>query len=84
MLTKIRDDLVHPVMKMNVSMEAYSEAGRVGQWYVELLLLKLFDYSGSYKNQVNAAMGKLSLGRGTNQPTFSRRQDNEGTKELGR
>lgn len=52
MLTRIRDDLVHPVMKMNVSMEAYSEAGRVGQRYVELLLLKLFDYSGSYRNRL--------------------------------
>ena len=52
MLTRIRDDLVHPVMKMNVSMEAYSEARRVGQWYVELLLLKLFNYRGSYKNRL--------------------------------
>ena len=52
LLTRIRDDLVHPVMKMNVSLEAYSEAGRVGQRYVELLLLKLFDYSGSYKNRL--------------------------------
>ena len=50
MLTRIRNDLVHAEMKMNVSMEAYTEARNMGQWYVELLFLKLFDYSGSYTN----------------------------------
>ena len=51
MLTRIRNDLVHAEMKMNVSMEAYTEARNLGQWYVELLLLKLFNYSGSYTNR---------------------------------
>ena len=52
LLTKIRTDLVHPEMKMNVSMEAYTETRNMGQRYVELLLLKLFDYSGSYRNRL--------------------------------
>ena len=52
MLTRIRNDLVHAEMKMSVSMKAYTEARNMGQWYVELLLLKLFDYSGSYTNRL--------------------------------
>lgn len=52
MLTRIRNDLVHAQMKMNVSMEAYTEARNLGQWYIELLLLKLFNYSGSYTNRL--------------------------------
>lgn len=53
MLTSIRNDLVHAEMKMkDVSMEAYSEAWNMGQWYIEQLLLKLFDYSGSYTNRL--------------------------------
>ena len=47
-----RNDLVHPRMVSPVSTEALIEARRLSQWYVELLLLKLFDYSGSYRNRI--------------------------------
>ncbi len=52
MLTRLRNDLVHAKMKINVSTEEYIEARNMGQWYVELLLLKLFDYSSSYTNRL--------------------------------
>ena len=51
-LTKIRNDLVHAEMRTNVSMEAYLEARDLGQWYVELLLLRLFGYDGQYANRI--------------------------------
>ena len=51
-LTKIRNDLVHAEMCTNVSLEAYLEARDLGQWYVELLLLKLFGYEGQYANRL--------------------------------
>lgn len=51
-LTKIRNDLVHAEMRTNVSLEAYLEARDLGQWYVELLLLRLFEYEGQYANRL--------------------------------
>ena len=51
-LTNIRNDLVHPKTRENVCLEAYLEARDLGQWYVELLLLKLFGYEGEYANRL--------------------------------
>jgi hypothetical protein len=51
-LTKTRNNLVHAAMRANVRPEAYFEARDLGQWYVELLLLKLFDYDGKYANRL--------------------------------
>lgn len=51
-LSRIRNDLVHAEMRTNVSLEAYLEARDLGQWYVELLLLKLFGYEGQYANRL--------------------------------
>ena len=52
-LVEIRNDLVHPKMKRGIlSSEAYRQARKLGLWYVELLLLKLFGYSGLYSNRL--------------------------------
>lgn len=51
-LSEIRNDLVHSEMRTNVRSEAYFEARDLGQWYVELLLLKLFGYEGPYANRL--------------------------------
>ena len=50
---EIRNDLVHSKPKLGmVPAEVYAEAHRVGQWYIELMLLRLFGYSGRYFNRV--------------------------------
>ena len=51
-LTEIRNNLVHAEIRTNVRPEAYFEARNLGQWYVELLLLKLFGYRGQYANRI--------------------------------
>ena len=52
-LVAIRNDLVHAEMKKGIlSFEAYRQARELGLWYVELLLLKLFGYSGLYSNRL--------------------------------
>ena len=52
-LVEIRNDLVHPEMKRGIlSSEAYRQARKLGLWYVELLLLKLFGYRGLYSNRL--------------------------------
>ena len=52
-LVEIRNDLVHPKMKKGIlSSEAYRQAKELGLWYVELLLLKQFGYSGLYSNRL--------------------------------
>lgn len=51
-LSEIRNDLVHAKMRTNVSLDAYLEARDLGQWYVELLLLRLFGYEGRYANRL--------------------------------
>lgn len=51
-LTIIRNDLVHAETRTHVCLEAYLEARDLGQWYVELLLLRLFGYEGKYANRL--------------------------------
>ena len=52
MLSEIRNGLVHAKMRTNICLQAYFEARDLGQWYVELLLLRLFGYKGLYVNRL--------------------------------
>ena len=55
---KMRNNLVHPDNQLGpVPPAAYAEAWHLGQWYVELMLLYLFDYSGRYYNRLRAPRG---------------------------
>ena len=54
----IRNDLVHSDRRLgSVSADAYVEAWHLGQWYIELMLLHLFDYSGRYYNRLRDREG---------------------------
>ena len=55
---KMRNNLVHPDNQLGpVPPAAYAEAWHLGQWYVELMLLYLFGYSGRYYNRLRATRG---------------------------
>ena len=57
-LVEVRNSLVHPNNRVGpVSPAAYAEARDLGQWYVELMLLREFDYSGRYNNRLPHAAG---------------------------
>ena len=51
-LIALRNALVHAKSRKNVGLDAYLEAWELGQWYVELLFLKLFGYDGQYANRL--------------------------------
>ena len=52
-ITAIRNDLVHPRQDLDdVSFYVHNEAWNLGQWYIELILLKQFCYQGSYRNRL--------------------------------
>ena len=52
-LVEMRNNLVHPKDKYgNVSSRAYYEACNLGQWYIELALLKLCGYEGNCANRL--------------------------------
>ena len=51
-IRKLRNDLVHAKKHYPDSPEAQMDALRLGQWYVELSLLKKFQYHGRYKNRL--------------------------------
>jgi hypothetical protein len=58
-IASIRNNLVHPVNKAKgsgVIMDGlfYHEALSLYMWYIELLLLYLMGFSGSYSNRINA------------------------------
>ena len=54
----VRNALAHPTSKLGpVSASVYAEAQRLGQWYIELMLLHLFGYSGRYLNRLGHAAG---------------------------
>ena len=61
-LVKMRNDLIHPQMFEDVSLNAYMEAQNLGQWYVELFLLWLIGYDNEYANRLAYAYeGKWAM-----------------------
>ena len=58
-LVKMRNDLIHPQMFEDVSLNAYMEALNLGQWYVELFLLWLIGYNGEYANRLAYGYGGI-------------------------
>ena len=52
-IVEIRNDLIHQDMSYGIlSVDVYRQARTLGLWYVEMLLLKLFDYHGIYANRL--------------------------------
>ena len=52
-ITDIRNSFIHPKGKVgNITTEALIEAWNLGQWYLEVSLLKIFNYSGTYNNRI--------------------------------
>ena len=52
-ITKIRNDIVHPERRHgHISMDALLDSLRLNQWYIELILLRKFEYHGRYKNRL--------------------------------
>ena len=52
-LVMIRNDLIHEEMKHGILCpEVYRQARDLGLWYVELMLLRTFCYSGQYSNRM--------------------------------
>ena len=52
-IVEIRNDLIHQDMSYGIlSVDVYRQAKGLGLWYVEMLLLKLFDYDGIYANRL--------------------------------
>ena len=48
-LVEIRNSIVHPDRKIQLhSIDEYHEAKQLGTWYVELILLNMFGYTGEY------------------------------------
>ncbi len=62
-VVEIRNNLVHPKQKYgDISTSAYFEAWSLGQWYVELTLLHMFDYNGEYGNRmIQKSRGEVEL-----------------------
>lgn len=54
-LSKIRNNIVHPEREFAASGRIYFEAWTMAQWYVELVLLSLCNYEGTYANRTNYA-----------------------------
>ena len=52
-LVAMRNEVVHPSPKYGrLSPRAYYEAWNLGQWYLELMLLRLCEASGEYGNRL--------------------------------
>jgi len=55
-LVAIRNSMVHPDSKVEMSsIAAYREAKQLGLWYIELLLLRMFEYEGEYVSRLRGA-----------------------------
>ena len=52
-LTAVRNDLVHPNEKLgSLSHYVCHEAWNLGQWYIEMMLLRMLGYQGYYVNRL--------------------------------
>lgn len=57
-IVQIRNDLVHPEKKYDpISAEAQIDTIRLSLWYIELILLRKFEYCGRYMNRLRIAGG---------------------------
>ena len=57
-LVAIRNSLIHADNKLgNISPSAYTEAWNLGQRYIELMILKLCNYAGQYRNRLKWEAG---------------------------
>ena len=55
-IIQIRNDLIHAKKKYDaLSAEAQMDALRLGLWYIELILLRKFEYRGRYVNRLRVA-----------------------------
>ena len=53
-ISKLRNDLIHTEREYQDNGDIQMEALRLGLWYIELILLKLFGYQGTYINRLKA------------------------------
>ena len=52
-LVEIRNSLIHSQSTLRIhSIDVYHEAKQLGLWYVELLLLRMFKYTGEYASRL--------------------------------
>ena len=52
-LVEIRNSMVHPDAKVEIkTIDGYHEAKQLGLWYIELLLLRMFEYEGDYASRL--------------------------------
>jgi hypothetical protein len=52
-ITEVRNSFIHPKDNVgSITTEALFEAWNLGQWYLELALLRICDYSGTYSNRL--------------------------------
>ncbi|MDE2715775.1 MAG: hypothetical protein OXI33_02025 [Chloroflexota bacterium] len=55
-LAEIRNSMVHPNESVEMdSIDAYYEAKQLGLWYIDLLLLRMFEYEGEYVSRLGDA-----------------------------
>lgn len=52
-LTTIRNDITHSKKKYDISFLEKFDASDLGLWYLELVLLAIFDYQGCYHNRLS-------------------------------
>ena len=48
----LRNDLTHPIVKHDASVDAYYDVWRLSMWYLDLVLLKLCGYNGKYRSRI--------------------------------
>ena len=48
----LRNDLTHPKVKYDASVDVYYDAWRLSLWYLDLVLLKLCGYNGKYRSRI--------------------------------
>ncbi|MBW8639398.1 hypothetical protein K1W69_19545 [Hoeflea sp. WL0058] len=54
-VTKLRNELVHPERRLAGKLpSAFPEAWQLAQWYIEVILLRLCEYKGSYSHRLRA------------------------------
>jgi hypothetical protein len=50
--TKIRNDITHANKKYNLSGMVFFDTANLGLWYVEMAILSILEYNGSYSNRL--------------------------------
>ncbi len=60
-ITNIRNSIIHPKQKADISSQYVTECSDLAIWCYEILILKILDYEGKYQNRLQTHVNYMNI-----------------------